>query len=53
MGDVASLGFMGLNEILGTAGTFFADRPSYDNLRLANGDIVTIKGDLKVTFTAK
>lgn len=52
-GTVAALGYMGLNEILGAPGTSFAECPSYSNLRLANGDVITISQDLNVEFTAK
>ena len=53
MGEVASLGFMGLNEILGAPGTSFADRPSYSNLRLATGDTFTVGGNLVIEFSRK
>ena len=54
MGDVKSLGYMGLNEILAEEGhEFFDDRSTYSNLRLENGDVITINGDLKVKFTKK
>lgn len=52
MGDVNSLGFMGLNEILAEQGhEFYNERTTYDNLRLENGDVIKISGDLKVEFT--
>ena len=52
MGDVNSLGFMGLNEILAEEGhEFYSDRVTYSNLRLENGDVIKIGGDLKVEFT--
>lgn len=52
MGDVNSLGFMGLNEILAEEGhEFYNDRVTYSNLRLENGDVIKISGDLKVEFT--
>jgi len=51
IGDVASLGRTGLNEILGAPGSYYADRPSYSNLRLADGDMIKINGNLKVEFT--
>lgn len=51
-GDVESLGFMGLNEILAEKGhSFFDNQDTYSNLRLANGDVIKIGGDLKVEFT--
>ena len=51
-GTVDSLGFMGLNEILAAEGDeFFKDRVTYSNLRLKEGDIIKISGDLKVEFT--
>ena len=54
MGDVASLGFMGLNEILAEEGhEFYENRSTYSNLRLAKGDVITIHGDLMVEFTLK
>ncbi len=50
-GTVNSLGFMGLNEILAEEGhEYFSDNVTYDNLRLENGDIIKIGGDLKVEF---
>ena len=52
MGDVKSLGFMGLNEILAEEGhEFYDERVTYSNLRLETGDIIKIGGDLKVEFT--
>ena len=52
MGDVNSLGFMGLNEILAEEGhDFYDDRVTYSNLRLEVGDVIKISGDLKVEFT--
>ncbi|MBQ9997667.1 MAG: hypothetical protein IJP19_01465, partial [Clostridia bacterium] len=52
MGDVESLGFMGLNEILAEEGhNYYNDRTTYSNLRLTAGDVINIKGDLKVEFT--
>ena len=53
MGDVKSLGFMGLNEILAEEGHQFYkdDRTTYSNLRLETGDVIKIGGDLKVEFT--
>lgn len=54
MGDVASLGFMGLNEILAAEDEeFYENRSTYSNLRLQDGDVIEIKGDLKVKFTLK
>ena len=54
IGTVESLGFMGLNEILAAEGNeFYNDRTTYSNLRLQNGDIIKIYGDLKVEFTKK
>lgn len=53
MGDVKSLGFMGLNEVLASEDNQFFDSSSYSNLRLENGDSITIKGDLKVEFKQK
>lgn len=52
MGDVESLGFMGLNEILAEEGhAFYNNRTTYSNLRLQTGDVIKISGDLKVEFT--
>ncbi len=52
MGDVESLGFMGLNEILAEEGhDYYKDSSTYSNLRLVAGDVINIKGDLKVEFT--
>jgi len=54
MGEVAALGFMGLNEILAAEdNSFYKDRTTYSNLRLQDGDVVKIMGDLKVEFTLK
>ena len=51
-GTVESLGFMGLNEILAEDGDeFFTDQVTYSNLRLKDGDVIKIGGDLKVEFT--
>ena len=47
-GKVASLSYSSLNEILGTSGAY---SPSYQNLRLAKGDTITIKGNLVIKFT--
>ncbi|MBE7026729.1 MAG: copper amine oxidase N-terminal domain-containing protein [Ruminococcaceae bacterium] len=53
-GTVESLGFMGLNEILAEEGhEFFKDQVTYSNLRLKDGDIIKIGGDLKVEFIKK
>ncbi len=52
MGEVKNLGFMGLNEILAAEDNeFYENRSTYSNLRLENGDVINIKGDLKVEFT--
>ena len=51
-GDVKSLPWGSLNEILGAPGTVFEDRETYSNLRLENGDVIIIRSDLKVEFTA-
>ncbi len=52
MGEVESLGFMGLNEILAEEGhDFYEDRSTYNNLRLQNGDVIRISGELRVEFT--
>ena len=52
IGDVNSLGFMGLNEILAEEGhEFYDDRVTYSNLRLETGDVIKVGGDLKVEFT--
>ncbi len=49
-----SLGFMGLNEVLAEKGhTYYGDSATYSNLRLENGDVINIYGDLKVQFTKK
>lgn len=55
MGEVASCQFGSLNEILAAPGVSGSiERPStYSNLTLAAGDILYIKGSLKVEFTAK
>lgn len=54
MGTVESLGFMGLNTILAAEDVeFYENRSTYDNLRLNDGDVFTIHGDLKVEFTEK
>lgn len=53
-GNVTALGGKNaLNEILGTPGTPFEDRQTYSNLRLADGDVITLSGNLKVKFTAE
>lgn len=53
-GDVASCKFGSLNEILSAPGASTFERASsYSNLELASGDIVYIKGNLKLLFTAK
>jgi len=45
---------MGLNEILAEEGhEFFKDQVTYSNLRLKDGDIIKIGGDLKVEFIKK
>ncbi len=49
-GKVASLSYSSLNQILGASGTSFADHPSYSNLRLANGDVITINSNLVIKF---
>ena len=51
MGTVASLGFMGLNELLGAPGSHSLYSETYSNLRLANGDIVNVSSNLVVEFT--
>lgn len=54
MGTVESLGFMGLNTILAAEDVeFYENRSTYDNLRLNDGDVFTIHGDLKIEFTEK
>ncbi|MCL1806368.1 MAG: copper amine oxidase N-terminal domain-containing protein [Oscillospiraceae bacterium] len=53
IGDVKSLGFMGLNEILGAPGTYWEDTPAYNGLRLGNGDTFTIHGDLQIEFVKR
>ena len=52
IGDVNSLGFLGLNEILAEEGYEYGV-PTYSNLRLETGDVIRITLDLKVEFTKK
>jgi hypothetical protein len=53
IGTVASLR-IGLNEILHAEGSSSSfSSTSYNNLRLANGDIIEIMGSLQIQFTAK
>ena len=52
-GKVASLGTMGLNEILGAPGSYFENSSTYLNLLLADGDVIKVSGDLRVEFSAK
>ena len=53
VGTVKNLGGAGLNEIMGAPGTIFSDNQTYSNLRLVNGDEITIMGDLEIKFTKK
>ncbi len=52
MGDVASLGSLGLNEILSADPDGFGSL-TYSNLRLQNGDIIEIRGDLQIRMDPK
>lgn len=51
MGDVASLGTFGLNQILDASGEFGS--VSYSNLRLEFGDVIEIRGDLQIRMDPK
>lgn len=55
MGEVASLGFMGLNEILAAPGDIVwgNDYTTYNNLVLASGDTFTIGSGMKLRFDPK
>ena len=53
MGEVSSLGFWGLNEILAAPGASFIGAPRYDNLRLANGDVISVMGSLRLDFVPR
>lgn len=53
IGTVKSLGYMGLNEILGAPGSVFESSQTFDNLTLTNGDSIKVSGDLKVKFELK
>lgn len=55
MGTVESMGFMGLSAVMAEEGNKYYedDRSTYSNLRLADGDIINISGDLKLEFVKK
>lgn len=48
-GDVAALGMMGLNELMGIGDSRYIS--TYSNLRLAVGDTIKIRGELVVRFS--
>lgn len=55
IGEVAALGWSGLNEIMAAAGDMVwgDDYTTYENLTLANGDTFTISSGLKLRFDPK
>lgn len=48
-GNVAALGMMGLNELMGVGDSIYIS--TYNNLRLAVGDTINIRGELVVRFS--
>ncbi len=52
MGEVASLGLLGLNEILSADPNGYGSL-SYSNLRLQDGDVIEIRGDLQIRMDPK